>query len=48
MELSGQGVGLFQLREMLANVHGQLGIESAHGHGTRVIATARLDQGDTA
>ena len=48
MELGGQGVGLFQLREMLANAHGQLEIESARGHGTRVIATARLDQGDTA
>ncbi len=48
MELTARGVGLFQLREMLANVHGQLEIQSAPGHGTRLIATARLDQGDTA
>jgi signal transduction histidine kinase len=47
-EYSVRGVGLFQLREMLDNVHGRLEIQSAHGHGTRVIATARLDQGDTA
>jgi signal transduction histidine kinase len=48
IELNGWGIGLFQLREMLANAHGQLEIESAARHGTRVIATARLDQGDTA
>ncbi len=40
-------VGLFQARELVANVHGLLKIESAPGHGTRVIARARLDQGDT-
>jgi signal transduction histidine kinase len=40
-------VGLFQARELIANVHGVLKIESAPSHGTRVIATARLDQGDT-
>jgi two-component system sensor histidine kinase UhpB len=40
-------VGLFQARELIANVHGLLKIESAPAHGTRVIARARLDQGDT-
>ena len=40
-------VGLFQARELVANVHGLLKIESAPGHGTRLIAGARLDQGDT-
>lgn len=43
----GGGVGLFEARELLAGVHGRLDIESSPGHGTRVIATARLDQGDT-
>jgi signal transduction histidine kinase len=40
-------VGLFQARELLANAHGHLEIQSLPGGGTRVIATARLDQGDT-
>jgi signal transduction histidine kinase len=40
-------VGLFQARELIANVHGTLKVESAPRHGTRVIARARLDQGDT-
>jgi len=41
-------VGLFQLREMLSSVHGELKIDSAPASGTRVTATARRDQGDTA
>jgi signal transduction histidine kinase len=40
-------VGLFQARELLANAHGQMEIQSSPALGTRVIATARLDQGDT-
>jgi two-component system NarL family sensor kinase len=40
-------VGLFQARELIANVHGLMKIESAPARGTRVIARARLDQGDT-
>jgi signal transduction histidine kinase len=47
-ERGSHAVGLFQLREMLSNVHGELKIESAPRCGTRVTATARLDQGDTA
>lgn len=48
VERATVGVGLFELREMLANVHGRLEIESVPGRGTRVVATVRLDQGDTA
>jgi signal transduction histidine kinase len=43
----GACVGLFQVRELLATAHGCLAIESIAHHGTRVTATARLDQGDT-
>ena len=46
-ERSGLCVGLFQARELLANAHGSLEIHSLPGCGTRVVATARLDQGDT-
>jgi len=45
-ERSGGGAGLFEARELLANVHGELDVRSS-ASGTRVIATARLDQGDT-
>lgn len=48
IERDSPAVGLFQLREMLSNVHGELKIESAPRCGTRITATARLDQGDTA
>jgi signal transduction histidine kinase len=43
----GRGVGLFEARELLASVHGQMELHSAPGRGTRLIATARLDQGDS-
>ena len=46
-ELANRGVGLFQARELLAHVHGEMQILSAPGHGTRVIASANLDQGVT-
>lgn len=45
-ERSGAGAGLFEARELLANVHGRLDVLSS-ASGTHVIATARLDQGDT-
>jgi two-component system sensor histidine kinase UhpB len=47
-ERGNHAVGLFQLREMLSCVHGELRIESAPRSGTHVTAIARLDQGDTA
>ncbi len=47
LEQERLGVGLFQARELLASVHGKLEIASLPGRGTRLIATARLDQGDT-
>ena len=45
-ERSGGGAGLFEARELLANVHGELDVRSS-ASGTHVTATARLDQGDT-
>jgi two-component system sensor histidine kinase UhpB len=45
-ERSGRGAGLFEARELLASVHGELRVKSSP-LGTLVIGTARLDQGDT-
>ncbi len=45
-ERSGSGAGLFEARELLASVHGDLDVRSSP-RGTLVIATARLDQGDS-
>ncbi len=45
--LEENGVGLFEARELLAHVHGELHVSSAPGRGTYVLATARLDQGGT-
>jgi two-component system sensor histidine kinase UhpB len=44
---SSTGVGLFQARELLAHAHGHLEVQSSPSQGTRVVAVARLDQGDT-
>jgi signal transduction histidine kinase len=41
------GIGLFEARELLACAHGRLTIRSSPLIGTRVIASARLDQGET-
>ena len=45
--LEENGVGLFEAKELLAHVHGELHVSSAPGRGTYVLATARLDQGGT-
>lgn len=46
MDRAGRGSGLFEARELLANVHGELDVQSSVS-GTHVVATAPLDQGDT-
>jgi signal transduction histidine kinase len=47
MERGGLSVGLFEARELLASVHAQLQIDSSAASGTRVMATAPMDQGET-
>jgi two-component system, NarL family, sensor histidine kinase UhpB len=46
-ERTTAGIGLFEARELLASAHGELTIHSSTETGTRVIASARLDQGAT-
>lgn len=41
------GIGLFEARELLASAHGRMTIRSSATHGTRVTASARVDQGAT-
>jgi signal transduction histidine kinase len=41
------GVGLFEARELLASARGNLTIDSSARTGTRVIASAPVDQGET-
>jgi two-component system sensor histidine kinase UhpB len=47
VERTTTGIGLFEARELLASAHGQLMVRSSARLGTRVIASARLDQGET-
>ena len=47
VERTTTGIGLFEARELLASAHGQLMIRSSTRSGTRVIASARVDQGET-
>jgi len=47
VERTTAGIGLFEARELLASAHGQLMIRSSARSGTRVIASARVDQGET-
>lgn len=47
VERATGGIGLFEARELLASAHGRLTIRSSPRTGTRVIASARLDQGGT-
>ena len=47
VERTTAGIGLFEARELLASAHGQLMVRSSVRMGTRVIASARLDQGQT-
>ncbi|MFI5232939.1 MAG: sensor histidine kinase [Gemmatimonadales bacterium] len=47
VERTTAGIGLFEARELLASAHGQLMIRSSAMTGTRVIASARVDQGET-
>lgn len=47
VERTTAGIGLFEARELLASVHGQLMVRSSARTGTRVIASAPVDQGVT-
>ncbi len=47
VERTTAGIGLFEARELLASAHGELRIRSSTASGTKVIASAPVDQGTT-